>query len=380
MALLPALAEGDLATFGAALSAIQAITGRWFAPVQGGTFAPGPSEELVRRMAEWGASGVGQSSWGPAVYGIVDGEARRPGWPSGCATPSVPAARSTRGRFAPRARASGARNWKSIFRRGGSLDLPGVAAVTKSLVGFCVVLAIATLAAQESRYLVPRTPWGDPDLQGLWPGTAMMGVPMERPPASPGALGRGGPGPGIGIGPPGHWGERGTPQRQTSLVVDPRGRPHPADDRTPARSRTAAVPKTWYYDNDGGGPFGGARPISASTTAASRAASSGSILPVDLQQRQSRSCRRPARRDPQRDDPRDAYRPARRPSAPQLEHPQLHGRLARRTGTATRWSSKRRTVNGKTGVGANGGALFHSAALHITERFTRIAADTLHYP
>ena len=57
-----------------ALSAIQAITGRWFAPVQGGTFAPGPSEELVRRMREWGASGVGQSSWGPAVYGIVDGE------------------------------------------------------------------------------------------------------------------------------------------------------------------------------------------------------------------------------------------------------------------------------------------------------------------
>ncbi|MEO8258185.1 MAG: beta-ribofuranosylaminobenzene 5'-phosphate synthase family protein [Acidobacteriota bacterium] len=74
MALLPAVADGDLATFGAALSAIQAINGRWFAPVQGGTFAPGASEELVRRMADWGASGVGQSSWGPAVYGIVDGE------------------------------------------------------------------------------------------------------------------------------------------------------------------------------------------------------------------------------------------------------------------------------------------------------------------
>ena len=74
MSLLPSLADADLATFGAALSAIQAITGRWFAPVQGGTFAPGPSEELVRRMAEWGALGVGQSSWGPAVYGIVDGE------------------------------------------------------------------------------------------------------------------------------------------------------------------------------------------------------------------------------------------------------------------------------------------------------------------
>jgi len=74
MALLPALADGDLAGFGRALTTIQTITGRWFAPVQGGTFARGPSEELVRRMAEHGAPGVGQSSWGPAVYGIVDGE------------------------------------------------------------------------------------------------------------------------------------------------------------------------------------------------------------------------------------------------------------------------------------------------------------------
>jgi predicted sugar kinase len=30
---------------------------------------------LVRRMAEWGAVGVGQSSWGPAVYGLVDSAA-----------------------------------------------------------------------------------------------------------------------------------------------------------------------------------------------------------------------------------------------------------------------------------------------------------------
>lgn len=75
MGLLPALVEADLSAFGGALSAIQSITGRWFAPAQGGTFAPGPTEELVRLMAGWGALGVGQSSWGPAVYGIVDGEA-----------------------------------------------------------------------------------------------------------------------------------------------------------------------------------------------------------------------------------------------------------------------------------------------------------------
>ena len=26
-----------------------------------------------------------------------------------------------------------------------------------------------------------KTPWGDPDLQGVWPGTDMVGTPLERP-------------------------------------------------------------------------------------------------------------------------------------------------------------------------------------------------------
>ena len=73
MSLLPALADADLAAFGRSLTEVQEITGQWFASVQGGTFAPGGSADLVRRLGEWGASGVGQSSWGPAVYGIVEG-------------------------------------------------------------------------------------------------------------------------------------------------------------------------------------------------------------------------------------------------------------------------------------------------------------------
>jgi beta-RFAP synthase len=73
MQLLPALVEADLQSFGEALSAVQRITGSWFAPQQGGVFAPGPGEGLIRQMAEWGAAGVGQSSWGPAVYGLVVG-------------------------------------------------------------------------------------------------------------------------------------------------------------------------------------------------------------------------------------------------------------------------------------------------------------------
>ena len=75
MGLLPALVEGDVATFGSSLSEIQVRTGEWWAPAQGGTFAPGPSADLVRCMREWGTPGVGQSSWGPAVYGILEGEA-----------------------------------------------------------------------------------------------------------------------------------------------------------------------------------------------------------------------------------------------------------------------------------------------------------------
>ncbi len=74
MQLLPALVEADLQSFGAALTEVQRVTGAWFAPQQGGVFAPGPSERLVRGMANWGAAGVGQSSWGPAVYGLVEGE------------------------------------------------------------------------------------------------------------------------------------------------------------------------------------------------------------------------------------------------------------------------------------------------------------------
>jgi predicted sugar kinase len=75
MRLLPALAEADLAEFGTALSEVQRVTGGWFAEAQGGVFAPGQSAELVGRLREWGATGVGQSSWGPAVYGLV-GDAR----------------------------------------------------------------------------------------------------------------------------------------------------------------------------------------------------------------------------------------------------------------------------------------------------------------
>ena len=103
--------------------------------------------------------------------------------------------------------------------------------------------SVGSSKPQKSAYTTPRTPWGEPDLQGRWPGTAMMGVPQERPrqigdrtsltdeefaarllqakrqsdaDTEELVAPRAGAGPAGNSGGPGHWGERGQPQRQTS--------------------------------------------------------------------------------------------------------------------------------------------------------------------
>ena len=43
-----------------------------------------------------------------------------------------------------------------------------------------IILAPMTMAAQESGWVVPRTPWGDPDLMGTY--TNKMFTPLQRPP------------------------------------------------------------------------------------------------------------------------------------------------------------------------------------------------------
>jgi hypothetical protein len=45
-------------------------------------------------------------------------------------------------------------------------------------VGLAAVLSMTT-AAQGS-YKVPKTPWGEPDLQGIYNGNDLQGVPMQR--------------------------------------------------------------------------------------------------------------------------------------------------------------------------------------------------------
>jgi beta-ribofuranosylaminobenzene 5'-phosphate synthase len=76
MKMLPSLIEKDIANFGQALTSIQNMVGDCFASVQGGRFATPVLEKLVGFLLEKGASGAGQSSWGPTVYGLVDGKER----------------------------------------------------------------------------------------------------------------------------------------------------------------------------------------------------------------------------------------------------------------------------------------------------------------
>jgi len=109
----------------------------------------------------------------------------------------------------------------------------------------------AASRGERAAYRAARTAWGDPDLEGKWPGTSMGGVPLqraeslgtrnvltdaefaarkaqaarqaeqdladfdfERPSVPFGQVGG-------GQSPPQHWFERGEPQRQASLIVDP---------------------------------------------------------------------------------------------------------------------------------------------------------------
>ena len=117
----------------------------------------------------------------------------------------------------------------------------------KALIAAFVVVMGALMTAQTA-FKAPRTPWGDPDISGLFTTDDELGVPFERPPQfgtrltvtaeefsqrvtqaeraeeadreefiAPRAAGQGA----AGTGPPNHWLERGKPSRRTSVVIDP---------------------------------------------------------------------------------------------------------------------------------------------------------------
>jgi beta-RFAP synthase len=71
---LPALVEKDLAAFGRGITELQRLVGETFRGIQGGRFAHAGVEKLVDLMLAEGAAGAGQSSWGPATFGLARGD------------------------------------------------------------------------------------------------------------------------------------------------------------------------------------------------------------------------------------------------------------------------------------------------------------------
>jgi beta-RFAP synthase len=76
LGLLPALVEMDCRAFGEALYELNVLVGEAFAVVQGGVYAGARVADVVTFIRRQGVAGVGQSSWGPTVFAVVENEAQ----------------------------------------------------------------------------------------------------------------------------------------------------------------------------------------------------------------------------------------------------------------------------------------------------------------
>lgn len=71
--LIPSIMMRDAKLFGETITRLQMIVGTYFSRYQGGIFCCEETEFLVNSFLKYGAYGAGQSSWGPTVYGIIEG-------------------------------------------------------------------------------------------------------------------------------------------------------------------------------------------------------------------------------------------------------------------------------------------------------------------
>src|SRR6476619_2155420 len=274
-------------------------------------------------------------------------------------------------------------------------------------------VVVAPLAGQTARgvrlpdgkYKVPRTAWGDPDLQGVWPSTDMVGVPLQRASnfgernlltdeefrARQAAAARqtdednadfnidkvsseqeargtvGGP-----VSPPPHWLERGKPSYQASLVVDP------SDGRMPPQTPAAAQRMIAQRDARAGrGPADSYEDRSLYDQCITRGVL-GSILPV-IYNNGNQIIQAPgivAIRNEMIHETR---------IVPLDGRPHLSSTFHQYMGDSRgHWEGNTLVVEttnltDRTGAGGNGGANLHSKAARLVEKFTRTGPDTLRY-
>ena len=251
-------------------------------------------------------------------------------------------------------------------------------------------------AARTAKPFAPsKTPWGDPDLQGTWTSDDSIGVPMQRPAAAGTRLtatdeeiaqrqaniarqedGReqefAAPDARVGTGPPSHWGEGARrPSKQTSLIIDPPDGRQPAltpeaqQRQAAVQKRRQGVPGSWedrsFYD----------RCLSRGLA--------GSILPVIYGNGQQ-IVQAPGHVVILSEMIHEAR------IIPLDGRPRVGQNIRTYMGDSRgRWEGSTLVVetgnflDGKTGIGLNGGGVPTSDALRIVERFTRTGANQIDY-
>jgi hypothetical protein len=240
-------------------------------------------------------------------------------------------------------------------------------------------------AGPPTPYNVPKTPWGDPDLQGVWSSDDTSGIPMQRPANLGNDLYQSDE----------QWAARqkqtqqgiqnalsaiGTFRgdyarrsfRQTSLIVDP------PDGRTPAFT-PAAEKRRAPRDRGtfGDGPFNTPEDFTMYDRCITRGIV-GSVLRV-VYGNGNRITQAPgmvAISYEMIHDTRVLYTDGRPHVSPGIK--QLLG------DSRARWEGEELVVEttnltDKTSIGLNGNGLRHSDQMKITERFKRVAADVIQY-
>jgi beta-ribofuranosylaminobenzene 5'-phosphate synthase len=72
LGILPALVEHDLPAFSEAIYEFNRQVGEMFRPFQGGIYADARSDAVIDFFRRHEIAGAGQSSWGPAVFAVVE--------------------------------------------------------------------------------------------------------------------------------------------------------------------------------------------------------------------------------------------------------------------------------------------------------------------
>jgi beta-ribofuranosylaminobenzene 5'-phosphate synthase len=73
MKMMPSIVEKDITIFGETVTSLDREFGGYWHEIQGGRYANSVIEEGVEWLLKSGAYGAGQSSWGPAFYGLANG-------------------------------------------------------------------------------------------------------------------------------------------------------------------------------------------------------------------------------------------------------------------------------------------------------------------